>query len=588
MLKNLFSFSVAKGLRQLEEIRVSSCENMRELIKVEKEEMGEDDILEFTQLRFLELKGLPKFNGMWLFDKKVLFPTLEKLVLLSNNGIEKIWHDDQLLTVSLRHLEVSKCHKLKYVFTSSMVECFVNLETFNVGDCDEMEDIIEGILGGEERINSSIRVFPKLESLTLSGLPHLKRFCRGINPIEFPFLSDLEITDCPIMSAFHFDTASIRSISLDLNVPQPQYLISAKVLFPALENLYLNSVNGIKRIWHDDQLLTVSLTSLQVHCCSELKYVFTSSMVESFVNLKTLVVGDCDEMEDIIEGILGGEERINNSISVFPKLDSVALYNLLNLKRWHDDQLLTVSCGVQNLTHLEVSNCHKLKCVFTSSMVKSFVNLKTLKVRHCNEMEDIIEGILGGEERINNSIKVFPNLTVLVLTHLPNLKRFCCGINPVEFPFLGKLEIRKCRVLSAFHFDTASIGNNISLDPSIPQPQYLFSAKFTFPNLHQLTLRWNVGVKEIWRLVPSSTSFQNLVALEVEGYHGIIKIITHSTAKSLVHLEKMRIENCQEIEEIVGGGDDDDDKIIFPQLKILKLQSLPKLESFSSSRHYNP
>ncbi|KAB2058694.1 hypothetical protein ES319_A11G251300v1 [Gossypium barbadense] len=424
MLKNLFSFSVAKGLRQLEEIRVSSCENMRELIKVEKEEMGEDDILEFTQLRFLELKGLPKFNGMWLFDKKVLFP--------------------------------------------------------------------------------------------------------------------------------------------------------------ALENLYLNSVNGIKRIWHDDQLLTVSLTSLQVHCCSELKYVFTSSMVESFVNLKTLVVGDCDEMEDIIEGILGGEERINNSISVFPKLDSVALYNLLNLKRWHDDQLLTVSCGVQNLTHLEVSNCHKLKCVFTSSMVKSFVNLKTLKVRHCNEMEDIIEGILGGEERINNSIKVFPNLTVLVLTDLPSLKRFCCGINPVEFPFLGKLEIRKCRVLSAFHFDTASIGNNISLDPSILQPQYLFSAKFTFPNLHQLTLRWNVGVKEIWRLVPSSTSFQNLVALEVEGYHGIIKIITHSTAKSLVHLEKMRIENCQEIEEIVGGGDDDDD----PQLKILKLQSLPKLESFCSSRHY--
>ncbi|KAK5785947.1 uncharacterized protein LOC128283928 [Gossypium arboreum] len=48
----------------------------------------------------------------------------------------------------------------------------------------------------------------------------------------------------------------------------------------------------------------------------------------------------------------------------------------------------------------------------------------------------------------------------------------------------------------------------------------------------------------------------------------------------------MTIENCQEIEEIVGGGDDDDDKISFPQLKILKLQSLPKLESFCSSRHY--
>lgn len=141
-------------------------------------------------------------------------------------------------------------------------------------------------------------------------------------------------------------------------------------------------------------------------------------------------------------------------------------------KIWHDGQLLTVSY----LTQLQVYNCDKLKCAFTSSVVESSVNLETVIVGDCNEMEDMIEGILGGEERINNSIRVFPKLQVLYLVNLPNLKRFCSGINPTEFPFLRKLEIIKCPVLSTFHFDTASTGN-ISVDPIVPQPQYLLGAK---------------------------------------------------------------------------------------------------------------
>lgn len=82
MLKNLFSFSMAKGLFLLEKIEVDCGESMRELIIVEKEEIGEDDTLEFTQLRVLYLIDLPAFNGMWysqkmfqfarwIFDKKV-------------------------------------------------------------------------------------------------------------------------------------------------------------------------------------------------------------------------------------------------------------------------------------------------------------------------------------------------------------------------------------------------------------------------------------------------------------------------------------------------------------------------------------
>ncbi|MBA0576425.1 hypothetical protein Golob_027702 [Gossypium lobatum] len=236
MLKNLFSFSIAKRLRQLEEIEVSHCNNMREFIIVEKEEeIGENDNLEFPQLRSLSLRYLPTFNGAWysqktlqsvtwLFGKMVLFPVaLEELYLVSVNGIEKIWHDDQLLMVSLGVQSLTRLEVL-CAFTSSMVKSFVQLETLIVSHCDEMEDIIEGILGGEERINNSIRVFPKLNSLKLNNLSNLKRFCCGINPIEFPFLRKLEIKKCRVLSAFHFETASIgNNISFDLSVPRPQF-----------------------------------------------------------------------------------------------------------------------------------------------------------------------------------------------------------------------------------------------------------------------------------------------------------------------------------------------------------------------------
>ncbi|KAK8633857.1 hypothetical protein V6N13_014692 [Hibiscus sabdariffa] len=85
-------------------------------------------------------------------------------------------------------------------------------------------------------------------------------------------------------------------------------------------------------------------------------------------------------------------------------------------------------------------------------------------------------------------------------------------------------------------------------------------------------------------LVPSSVSFRNLVILRVEQCYGIIKLITHSTAKSLVQLRGMRISNCRDIEEIIQGADNDE--IHFPQLNHLELIHLPTLESFCSSRNH--
>ena len=142
-----------------------------------------------------------------------------------------------------------------------------------------------------------------------------------------------------------------------------------------------------------------------------------------------------------------------------------------------------------NIEELELERCHNLKNLFTSSMVKSFVQLKTLRVVDCNRIEEVIiitEGLVE-EERMRKM--VFPKLHYLKLKNLHNLKRFCFG-NPIEFPILRELKIEGCPVLNTFHSDSTSVGtivgneagkSSISMENlHMDVPKYLFNEKVFF------------------------------------------------------------------------------------------------------------
>jgi hypothetical protein len=85
-------------------------------------------------------------------------------------------------------------------------------------------------------------------------------------------------------------------------------------------------------------------------------------------------------------------------------------------------------------------------------------------------------------------------------------------------------------------------------------------------------------------LVPSSVSFQNLSELEILKCHGLISLVTSSTAKSLVQLKKLSVSECKTITEIVrgDGGEGNDQVITFSKLTSLKLDCLPQLSNFCS------
>ncbi|KAK8508749.1 hypothetical protein V6N12_034855 [Hibiscus sabdariffa] len=384
-LKNLFPFSIARNLNQLQKISVSSCEKITEIVSWErKDDNDKNGILEFRSLSSLELSFLQNFKSFYsqettassanntesiaipLFNPKVSCPALESLNLVSVNGVEKIWHGDKLSAMSfgvqsLISLTIWNCSN------SFMVKSFVQLKTLEVSWCVEMESIIEGILGGEKdeeaRISSCISLFCKLDYLKLYHLPKLKMFCPGINiAIEFPSLRELEILKCPLLKTFPCDSTNIdRKSNGNISLDQPQHLFNEKhVSCPALEKLHLDSMTGIEKIWKGDQLSVIcfgvqSLTTLKVQRCHKLKYVFTSSMIKSLVQLKELSIERCENIQEITQG----EDDDDDDEINFPRLNHLELNTLPKLESFCSSG--NYSFGFPSLQIVTVEYCPKMK-----------------------------------------------------------------------------------------------------------------------------------------------------------------------------------------------------------------------------------
>ncbi|XP_024019258.1 uncharacterized protein LOC21392336 isoform X2 [Morus notabilis] len=104
-----------------------------------------------------------------------------------------------------------------------------------------------------------------------------------------------------------------------------------------------------------------------------------------------------------------------------------------------------------------------------------------------------------------------------------------------------------------------------------------------FQNLEDLLVWRRDSLKNV---VPSSVSFPNLTSLSVSRCHGMINLFSFSVARSLERLQKISIDECQMMTEIVsndgGPAGAESLEIIFNQLEVMELYRLPSLSSFYS------
>ncbi|KAJ6380296.1 hypothetical protein OIU76_016871 [Salix suchowensis] len=256
-------------------------------------------------------------------------------------------------------------------------------------------------------------MLPKLEFLKLKGLPNLTRFCTG-HLIQCCFLQELWIEDCPTLKTFISNSLSTDAVANNQFEETNSTLFDEKVAFSNIEKLRILGMDNLNMIWHTEfhsdsfcklkvlkvkqgnKLLNIfppnmlrrfqnlehlevdscasleevfdlrslmRLTSLIVEGCRNLKYLFTTSMVESLAQLKRLVLCDCVSMEEIIiKNGLGEQENVRGMM--LPKLEFLKLKGLPNLTRFCTGHLIQC-CFLQQLW---IEDCPALKTFISNSL----------------------------------------------------------------------------------------------------------------------------------------------------------------------------------------------------------------------------
>lgn len=224
------------------------------------------------------------------------------------------------------------------------------------------------------------------------------------------------------------------------------------------------------------------LQSITVWECYQLEYVLPSYMLPQLHNLLRLDISFCKELEVIVSNKLKEKEDTNNDILVFPKLYSLELRYLDNLKCfctggkqllfshkvafpalkylligqmrnitdiWDKKPLPEPEQEIESfrkLATIKISLCNQLVYVLPSYMLPRLQNLEELMIICCNKVEVIVSMELKEKEATDNDTIVFSQLKAVEFDDLPKLKGFYTGTElffakKVAFPKLERIKL---------------------------------------------------------------------------------------------------------------------------------------------------
>ncbi|KAL0005763.1 hypothetical protein SO802_013324 [Lithocarpus litseifolius] len=541
--KLIFVFSSAnlRCFSQLQEIYIQTCNLMSAIVGVERIhdiEVNNDlttDIMDFTQLRSLNLQRLPNLMGFrsdvesqLLFNEKVAFSNLEKLFIIGINNLKTLWHN-QLVPDSfckLNQLHVNNCENLMNIFPPNMLRRLQNLESLLISDCNSVEEVFE-VRGAN--VNEICGMVPtQLRVLTLINLPKLKHVWTSdlLSTLTFQALREVQVSNCKGLK-------SLFPASVAKSLEQLERL--------QISDSGLEEIIAVEEGSETVQFMFPRIFSLSLELLPELKCFYPRKHNSEWPSLKFLEIYKCDKVKIIALNELNSPEtkELDYHLSIQQPLfliEKDTLSNLENLKLDWDDTM--------NETYGRL-------------LAQFFCKLKVLKL-YCK----------------NDRSTAFP---LAFVQRLYNLKE----LHIIDF-FLE--EISPCGLVNneGQYAGTFECLTELKLS-KMPKLMHLWKE-----NSQQGRELQNLEILRVYEcgrlknLVSSSMYFQNLNTLEVTKCHGLISLATSSAAKSLVQLKRLRIYDCKRMREIVTneGEGEAEDEICFNQLIFLMLQGLPTLRSF--------
>ncbi|KAL1080481.1 hypothetical protein V6Z11_D10G299300 [Gossypium hirsutum] len=526
-----------------------------------------------SRIKKLNLSDLRNLQRMWRKDSELghILSNLQTLTVMSCDDLINIGASS-LSFKNLTTLEVSDCPMMTNLATPLIVESLVQLTTMEVSSCTKMTEIV-----AHEGDYRQTIVVGKLKCLKLSYLQRLTSFCRGSYTFNFPYLEEVVVGGCPKLKIFSegvLNTPQLQSVKKgsfdkkgcwagDLNTTIQQ-LYMEEVVVPSLETMTIFQLSNVKMIFQNDLPSDSfqNLRKLSVSGCESLKILFPASIVKHLLQLEDLSIIKCGVEEIVSEGEGVEEQPMRFE---FPKVGCLYL-GVLTISDTFPE-LIEIwkksPRAVLELTFLgkiKFYKCSSLKYIFTSSMLLSLKQLERINVQECDTMEQVIR---EDEEEATTHEFTFPKLSSVEIKACSNLTNFYLGSRALEFPKLSGIRIVRCPKMTAFSSSISRESEKVIGEQGVgDNTTTLFCDKVVIPNLEYLTLS-SINIHEIWHH-PSSSSLKHL---QVEGCHNLKYLFPSFLLKDLVMLQRLEIKDCNVMEQVV-----------FPRLEKLRIQNCDSLE----------
>ncbi|KAI4353825.1 hypothetical protein L6164_002750 [Bauhinia variegata] len=512
-IDNLFPFSVANGLKQLESLAIRYCGGMEQIVGRENGSNAKGVKFEFPNLTSVSFEELRK-----------------KEVYLLSRSIDNYYLN------SLEALSLEGLNNPEFLFR--LLHRTPNLEKLNLRNCDFRELLRPGTLTAMEKIGIVVQ------------------------------LKDFSLQ---LMNSLH-----------DIGFKQdPSLFQQLQRLTVSYSNHLINLALGTVCFSH--------LTCLNVWYCDRLINLMESFTAKSLSQLTTLKISSCHAMEEIVSKKERKDEREDKI--AFHRLTTLKLSNLWKLTSFCSSECCSFMFPV--LERLVVTYCPEM-IIFTQG------GLEEPKLRKVYFGEEE-EGKWYWRDNLNKTIRDRFMIYIERLELSDYLEQLWHGKDPIPekcFTNLEYLSVVNCEFLSIvipchLLFYLKNVKELIVRSCNSVQTVFDISEiKSGEIHLERMTLENLPNLKNVWNLVENSQGIFSIPSLEtvrITSCESLNFLFPASLAENLEKLQNLSIENCEEMEEIVGkdetAAEGEFHKFKFPCLTKLTLKGLFKLECFYPGKH---
>ncbi|KAF7840439.1 putative disease resistance protein [Senna tora] len=388
--------------------------------------------------------------------------------------------------------------------------------------------------------------FGNLKTLTVTGCGSLVKLVPLHELISLSNLEEVEVTNCESLEmVFDFDDLnSYKETQLSSSVP--------------LKKLKLYSLPKLTHVWSNDPQHIFSFPSLQqvkAYDCETLESMFPASIAKGMLHLEELEIFNCGI------DVIVAKAQVSESGAptfVFPKLYTLQLWNLPNLKNLYGDRHTSEWPCLQ---HFIILDCDGLE-IFG----KEDSSLSSLQ-----EESPYVKYPLFFHE------KEIPNLKMLTL----DAKQLAVMLRNVQLGFAPSF----FNLMELNVYGSGVFGERFSLDHLRDD---CFQSDLILPNLESLdvtTLELSSEMKKLWvEKLPHHKPFSKLGSLSVDNCDFLCEyVIPAHLVKCLSNLEELEVRNCYSVKaifDVKGMELDEEARTSLPNigLRKLKLHHLPNLK----------